>query len=86
MDTPISFASVCPQCWQQQPQRDYCRSALLNLFNSDQPIEAYCVTCDKSWPISPEERICIAEALAAPGAAASPPSGAESPLHSGPNE
>ena len=86
MDTSIAFASVCPQCRQQQPQCGYSRSALLNVFNSDHPIEAYCVTCDESWLISPEERICIAEALAARGATASPPSGAESPLHCGPNE
>jgi hypothetical protein len=73
MDDSISFASVCSRCGQQRPQRGYTRTALLNFFNSDYPIEAYCVKCDAFWPISPEERICIAEALAAGATTVSPP-------------
>lgn len=86
MDTSIAFASVCLRCGQEQPQPGYTRSALLNLFNSGYPIEAYCVTCDVFWPISPEERICIAEALAAGEPTGSRPSGANSPPYRRPNE
>jgi hypothetical protein len=81
MNTSIACASVCPRCGQQQSQRGYTRRALLNFFNSDYPIEAYCVACDEFWPISTDERICIAEALAAGEVTVSPPSEARSPPH-----
>ena len=86
MDTSIAFVSVCLRCGQEQPQRGYTRSALLNLFNSDYPIEAYCVTCDEFWQISSEERIYIAEALAAGEVTVTRSSGAKSPPYRRPNE
>ena len=64
MDDSIAFASVCSRCGQQRPQRGYTRTALLNFFNSDYPIEAYCVPCDKFWSISVRERVEVGEAVA----------------------
>ena len=86
MDASIAFASVCVRCGQEQPQRGYTRNALLNLFNSDYPIEAYCVTCDEFWRISSEERICIAEALAVGEVTVSGALGWKSPSSRRPNE
>lgn len=59
----IPFASLCPKCREEQPQRGYSRGVLLRLLKDDDRIEAYCVTCDEFWPISDRERMRIAETL-----------------------
>ena len=59
----IPFASMCPKCLGQQPQRGFSRAALGELLNGGHPIEAYCVTCDEFWAISLSERVALAEGL-----------------------
>ena len=39
------------------------RAALGRLLNNGHPIEAYCVTCDEFWAISPRERASLAAGL-----------------------
>lgn len=60
---PVPFASTCPKCSLQQPQRGFSPAALLRLLRADHPIEAYCATCDEFWAINPRERAAIAMGL-----------------------
>jgi hypothetical protein len=65
MHQSIPFASTCPKCNEQQPQRGFSRSALDRLLKAGHPIEAYCVACDEFWSVTVEERREIAERLGA---------------------
>ena len=60
---PIPFASTCPKCRLEQPQRGFSPAALVRVFSADHPIEAYCAVCDEYWVISPPERAAIAMQL-----------------------
>jgi len=53
------FASSCPKCRHQQLQRGFSRAVLLRLLSSNDPIEAYCPTCDEFWAISSRERVAL---------------------------
>ena len=63
MHESIPFTSTCPKCQVQQTQRGFSRAALGRLLNNGHPIEAYCVTCDEFWAISPRERAALAAGL-----------------------
>jgi hypothetical protein len=63
MSKPITFYSVCPTCGHQQVQDGYTRAALVRLLERGRIIEAYCLTCDVLWPVSPAERVALARAL-----------------------
>ena len=61
----ITFVSMCPTCGRPQLQDGYTRAALTRLLEYSRIIEADCLRCDVVWPISPEERGALAEAIAA---------------------
>jgi hypothetical protein len=63
MHESIPFTSTCPKCQVQQTQRGFSRAALGRLLHSGHPIEAYCVTCDEFWAISPRERAALVAGL-----------------------
>ena len=63
MSNAIPFSSECPKCNQERVQTAYCRDELLQLLSSGAEIEAYCMSCDREWPISVEERADLAQAL-----------------------
>jgi len=64
MKNPLVFASACPACGQQRSQHGHTRSALITLIESRRIIDAYCLECDIVWPVSTEERLLIACAIA----------------------
>jgi hypothetical protein len=61
----ITFFSTCPTCGHQQPQDGYSRAGLTKRLERGRIIEAYCLNCDVRWPISPDERAAMAEAMVA---------------------
>ena len=63
MSGPKTFASECPRCGHERVQTGYAQDELAELLESGGEIEAFCVSCDKSWPISIEERADLARAL-----------------------
>jgi len=65
MSQSITFISRCRACGNPQLQDGYTRAALTRLLERGRIIEADCLKCDVLWPISPEERAAIAEAIAA---------------------
>jgi len=65
MHESIPFTSTCPKCQVQQPQQGFSRADLGRLLNNGHPIEAYCVTCDEFWAISPGERAALVSGLGA---------------------
>lgn len=64
MDAAVLFASVCPQCFQARVQRGYSRAVLGSFLEADHIIEAYCMSCDEFWAISPRERAALFDLLA----------------------
>jgi len=64
MTQAIIFVSTCPSCKREQPQDAFTVTDLVRLLNGGYPIEAYCVPCDKFWPISVHERVELGEAVA----------------------
>jgi hypothetical protein len=64
MNQVIVFVSTCPSCKREQPQDAFAVADLVRLLNGGYPIEAYCVPCDKFWPISVRERIELGGAVA----------------------
>jgi len=65
MSQCVTFISTCPTCGHPQLQDAYTRAALIRLLQRGRIIEADCLKCDVLWPISPEERAAVAEAIAA---------------------
>ena len=63
MHESVPFSSTCPKCRVHQIQRGFSRAALGRLLNNGHPIEAYCVTCDEFWAITPRERASLAAGL-----------------------
>ena len=63
MSQSITFFSVCPTCAHPQVQDGYTRAALVRLLERGRIIEAYCLTCDVLWPVTPEERVALARAM-----------------------
>jgi hypothetical protein len=63
MSQCITFFSVCPTCGHQQTQDGYTRAALVRLLERGRIIEAYCLSCDVLWPVSPQERVALARAM-----------------------
>jgi len=71
----ITFVSMCPACGRPQLQDGYTRAALTGLLEYGRLIEADCLKCGVVWPISPEERAAMAEAIAAEHTHAPSPAG-----------
>ena len=65
MSKVITFVSTCPACGHQRLQDGYTRRALIRLLAMSHTIDAYCITCDVLWPISAQERVVMARAIAA---------------------
>jgi hypothetical protein len=63
MSAPVPFASECPHCNQERVQTGYTPEELVQLLRSGAEIEAYCMSCDRQWLISVEERADLARAL-----------------------
>jgi hypothetical protein len=63
MSQSITFFSVCPTCRRQQLQDGYTHAAVARLLERGRIIEAYCLSCDVLWPITPEERVALARAM-----------------------
>ena len=57
------FMSICPRCGHQRPQDVFPVPVLSRSLALGHLIEGYCVACDDIWPISPEERTRLVEAL-----------------------
>ena len=64
MDAAVLFASVWPQCFQARVQRGYSRAVLGSFLGANHIIEAYCMSCDEFWAISPGERAALVDLLA----------------------
>jgi hypothetical protein len=60
---PPPFSSECPKCGHDRVQTGYAQNELADLLKAGADIEAYCINCDASWPISTEERADLARAL-----------------------
>jgi hypothetical protein len=65
MSQLIVFASTCPRCKREQPQDGFTVADLLRLLDGGDPIEGYCVICDKFWPLSLQERVRLGELVVA---------------------
>jgi hypothetical protein len=63
LNNAIPFSSECPRCNQERVQTAYSRGELLQLLGAGAEIGAYCMSCDREWPISVEERADLAQAL-----------------------
>jgi len=63
MHESMPFTSACPTCGAQHLQRGFSPATVKRLLADGYPIEAYCVLCDKFWPISVRERVDLAKAL-----------------------
>jgi hypothetical protein len=61
----IFFASTCPHCKRDQVQEGFTVTDLMRLLYGGYPIEAYCESCDKFWPVSLRERVELGEVVAA---------------------
>jgi hypothetical protein len=64
MKNSFVFASTCPACGQQRLQQGHTPSDLIRLIEFHRIIDAYCLECDMVWPVSTEERLLIACAIA----------------------
>jgi hypothetical protein len=65
MVEPTSFFSKCPTCGHPRLQSGYAQGALVHLLDTGQPINAYCVICDRQWPITIQERYAVVRGIAA---------------------
>jgi hypothetical protein len=63
-DVSVTFASQCPRCRREQPQRGFTSAALRGLLDIDFAIYAHCLHCDVQWPISAQDRVRVAKAVA----------------------
>jgi hypothetical protein len=64
MSATTSFFSKCRKCGYARLQSGYTRGALVQLLETGDPINAYCVTCDVHWPIAVQERYLVARGIA----------------------
>jgi hypothetical protein len=64
MSGTTSFFSKCPKCGSARLQSGYTRGALVQVLETGDPIDAYCVTCDAHWPIAVQERYLVARGIA----------------------
>jgi len=79
MSQAIIFASTCPQCKRDQPQDGFTVADLLRLLDGGYPIEGYCVSCDRFWPINLQERVRLGEHVAAGHRDSLPPEDSDHP-------
>ena len=61
MSQAVVFASMCAECRREQLQTSYSVASLQRLLQSGYPIEAYCASCDKHWPIGVQQRMELGE-------------------------
>jgi hypothetical protein len=63
-DAAVRFTSECPRCRRQQTQGGFSRAALRGLLDIDFAIYAHCPDCDVQWPLSAQDRVRVAKAVA----------------------
>jgi hypothetical protein len=63
-DEPACFSITCPHCSSVQTQRGFTRANLLRLLDGGHPIEAYCVSCGRFWPLELRVRHALAREFA----------------------
>jgi hypothetical protein len=63
MDSYVSFLARCPKCGYEWLQDGYTRRTLLQLLDSSAGIDAYCMRCAASWPISRQEQQALSAEL-----------------------
>jgi hypothetical protein len=65
VDVPdiVALSSTCPRCLRKQRQ-SFTRASLRRLLRAGCPTEAYCVMCDRFWPLSAQERNELGRAAA----------------------
>jgi redox-regulated HSP33 family molecular chaperone len=63
VSAPVPFSCECPHCNQERVQTAHTPEELAQLLRSGAEIEAYCMSCDRQWLISVEERADLARAL-----------------------
>ena len=56
----LGFMSTCPNCKDVRYQQSYAFRTLVRSLVHNQPIEAYCATCDEFWSINANERAELA--------------------------
>ncbi|HKF98689.1 MAG TPA: hypothetical protein VKB20_10555 [Steroidobacteraceae bacterium] len=64
MDSYVPFLARCPKCGYEWLQDGYTRCTLLQLLDSSASIDAYCMRCAVSWPISRQEQQALSAELA----------------------
>jgi len=70
MDPYVPFLARCPKCGYEWLQDGYTRRTLLQLLDSSASgcssasIDAYCMRCAVSWPISGQELQALSAELA----------------------
>jgi len=60
-----AFFSTCPRCKQPRLQNGY-EQELMESLGAGEGIDAYCLSCDVVWPISPQERFLVARGITRP--------------------
>jgi hypothetical protein len=63
MNDTVQFSSECPKCKHDRLQNGCSRDEVIQLLRTGADIEAYCLNCDETWPVSVEERADIARSL-----------------------
>jgi hypothetical protein len=63
MHESVPFMAICPKCQAHRLQRGFSREALDRMLTGGHPVEAYCMSCDEFWAISPGERAALAAGL-----------------------
>ena len=65
MRQDVVFVSICPTCKNEQLQDQFSLEALAKLLSSGYPLEAYCHSCSKHFPISLQQRLELGATIAA---------------------
>jgi hypothetical protein len=64
VDKYLPFLARCPKCGYEWLQDGYTRRTLLQLLDSSARIDAYCMRCAVSWPISRQDQQALSAELA----------------------
>ena len=65
MRQDIVFVSICPACKNEQLQDQFSLEALEKLLSSGYPLEAYCHSCIKYFPISLQQQLELGATITA---------------------
>ena len=61
----IVFLATCPRCQCEQLQHGFTAADLMGLLYSGYPVQAYCVFCERTWPVGLQKRVELGEVVAA---------------------